>query len=80
MLTVNTCVCAHSWGPVQGDLTVFSHTLVSADLSCSYLHQTTQITAQETQQAKTKLPERESLTICGEFLDHKYQQQTLTEC
>lgn len=23
-----------------GDLTVFSHTLVSADLSCSYLHQT----------------------------------------
>lgn len=32
--------CAHSWGLLQGDLTVFSHTLVSADLSCSYLHQT----------------------------------------
>lgn len=27
-------------GCCGGDLTVFSHTLVSADLSCSYLHQT----------------------------------------
>lgn len=26
-------------GSRGGDLTVFSHTLVSADLSCSYLHQ-----------------------------------------
>lgn len=51
LLVLCVCVpvgaCAHSWGLQQGDLTVFFHTLVSAELSCPYLHQATPITLEK---------------------------------
>ena len=53
-------------GLLQADLTVFSHTLVSADLSCSYLHQATPITAEEKRKrAKNKPARRETCVSRG---------------